>query len=87
MVNEYNNLITILLTKSLYADADYSHLTKEIESSPKAPKFKVGERIKISKYKNIFSKGCTRHSSREIFMIDFMLKTNPWTYKIKDLNK
>ena len=23
---------------------------------------------------------------REIFIIDSVLKTNPWTYKIKDLN-
>ena len=33
------------------------------------------------------SKGCTKNWSREIFIIDFVLKANPWTYKIKDLNK
>ena len=37
-------------------DPDYSDLTKEIESSYKAPKFKVGDRAKIIKYKNIFVK-------------------------------
>ena len=37
-------------------------------------------------YLNIFSKGYTKNWSREIFIIDFVLKTNPWTYEIKDLN-
>ena len=37
-------------------------------------------------YKNIFSKGYTKYLSKEIFVIDWLLKTNQWTYKIKDLN-
>ena len=45
---------------------------------PKAPKFKVNDRVRISKYKNIFSKGLTENWSREIFTIDSVLKTNPW---------
>ena len=36
-------------------------------------------------YKNIFSKGYTENWSRETFIIHF--KVNPWTYKIKDLNR
>ena len=36
--------------------------------------------------KNILKKGYTENWSREIFIIDSVLKTNPWTYKIKDLN-
>ena len=40
----------------------------------------------ITNYKNIFSKGYTEHWSIEIFIIDSVLKTNPWTFKIKDLN-
>ena len=49
-------------------------------------KFKVNDRVRITKYKNIFSKGYTENWSREIFIINSVLKTNPWTYKIKDLN-
>ena len=49
-------------------------------------KFKVNDRVRITKYKNIFSKGYTENWSREIFIIDSVLKTNPWTYKLKDLN-
>ena len=67
-------------------NADDSVLTKNIEANLKAPKFKVNDRVKINKYKNIFSKGNTKNWSREIFIIDSALKTNPWTCKIKDLN-
>ena len=56
---------------------DYSH---------KASKFKFGDSFKITTYKTIFSKCCTKKYSREIFAIDSVQKTNPWTYKIKDLN-
>ena len=64
----------------------YSALPKEMESSHKALPFKIGGRVKITKYKNIFSKGYTKHWSTEMFVIDSVLKTNPWTYQIKDLN-
>ena len=53
--------------------------------SHKIPKFKIGDRVRITKYKNIFSKCYTANWSREIFAIDLIMKTNPCTYKIKDL--
>ena len=37
-----------------------------------------------SKHRNVFSKGCTDNWSKEIFLIDSVLKTNPWNCKIKD---
>ena len=43
-------------------------------------------RVRITNYKNIFSKDYTENWSREIFIIDSVLKTNPLNYKIKDLN-
>ena len=66
--------------------SDYSALTKEIESSNKAPKFKVGDRFRIPSCKSIFSKFYRENWSREIFLIDSLLKYNPRTYKMKDLN-
>ena len=56
-----------------------------IETNSKAPKFKVNDRVRITKYKNIFSIGFSENWSREIFIIDSILKTNPWTYKLKGL--
>ena len=35
----------------------------------KDPKFKVCDRVRISKYKNIFGKGYTQNWSEEVFVI------------------
>ena len=43
-------------------------------------------RVGITKYMNIFSKDYTENWSREIFITDSVLKTNPSIYKIQDLN-
>ena len=40
--------------KAIYAD--YSAFPEEFESSHKVPKFKVADKVGITKYKNIFSK-------------------------------
>ena len=46
-------------------------LTEKIETNLIAPKFKVNDRVRIAEYKNIYTENC----SREIFIIDFVLKT------------
>ena len=51
------------------------------ETNSKAPKYKVNDRVRISKYKNIFSKSYTEKWSRKTFNIDSILKTIPWTDK------
>ena len=50
------------------------------------PKFKVGDRVRISKYKNIFAKGCTQNLSGEVFVVRKIKNTVPWAYMISDLN-
>ena len=52
----------------------------------KNPKFKVGDYVRISKYKNIFAKGYSPNWSEEIFVIKKIKNTVPWTYVINDLN-
>ena len=64
-------------------NADQSTLTEKIETNLKAPIFKVNDRVRITNYKNIFSKVYTENWSRKIYIIDSVLKTNPWTYKLK----
>ena len=50
------------------------------------PKFLVGEKVRISKYKRkVFDKGFTPNWTEEIFVIDEILNTNPVTYKLVDL--
>ena len=84
LVEQYNNTYHYYLNKKTI-NADYFALTEKIETNHKGPKFKVNDRVRITKYKNSFSKGYTENWSREIFIIDSVLKTNPWTYKSKDL--
>ena len=83
LVDQYNDNYHHSITKKSI-NADCSVLT--VETNAEAPKFKVDDGVRITKYKNIFSKGYTKNWSRKIFIIDSVLKTNPWTYKIKDLN-
>ena len=59
---------------------------KEI-SKNKSPKFKVGDKVRISKYKRkVFDKGYTSNWTEEVFVVDKIRYTNPVTYKIKDLD-
>ena len=39
------------------------------ESHEKDPKFKIGDHVRISKYKNIFAKGYTSNWSEEVFVV------------------
>ena len=61
-------------------------MTEKIEINSKVPKFRVNDRVRITKYRNFFSKYYTENWSREVFFIDSGLKTNPSTYYIKNLN-
>ena len=45
------------------------------------PKFKVGDHVRIYKYKNIFA-----NWSKEVFVIKKVKNTVPWTYVISELN-
>ena len=86
LVDQYNNTYHHCIGKKP-VNADYSTLNEIIEMNSKAPKLKVDDRITITKYKNIFDKGFIENWSKEIFIIDSDLKTNPWTCEIKDLNR
>ena len=76
----------ILLIKNLFMLIILLRL-KKFESNPETLKFKVNDRVRITKYKNIFSKGYTENLSREMFIMDSVLKTKPWSCKIKDLKR
>ena len=67
-----------------YIDSMELHSEKEVND--KDPKFKVGDHVRISKYKNIFAKGYTPNWSEEVFVIKKVKNTVPWTYVINDLN-
>ena len=56
------------------------------ESNKKDPKFRVGDNVRISKCKNVFSKGYIPNWSEEVFVVNKIQNTVPWTYLINDLN-
>ena len=53
-------------------DNTYYNIGKEVND--KDPKFKVGDPVRISKYKNIFAKGYTPNWSDKMLLIILMLK-------------
>ena len=85
VVNKYNNTkhstikikpIDVKNNKRVYTD----------EHNEKDSKFKVGDRVRISRYKNIFAKGYAPNWSSEIFIVDKTNDAVPYTYNLKDLN-
>ena len=86
IVNEYDDTFhrTIKMKPADVKDNAYIDFNKEIND--KDPKFKVGDHVRSSKYKNIFTKGYTPNWSEEVFVIKEVRKTVSWTYVISDLN-
>ena len=76
LVSQHNNTYHHSINKKP-VNVDYSAFIGQIGTNHKAPKFKVNERVRITRYKNIFSKGYTENWPREVFVIDSVLKTNP----------
>ena len=66
--------------------AEYNEIPVNEESNEKDPKFKVGDRVKISKLKNVFAKRYTPNWNEEIFVVKKIKNTVPWTNIINDLN-
>ena len=86
IVNKYNNTYhtTIKMKPVDVKDNTYIDFKKEVND--KNPKFKVGDHVRISKFKNIFAKGYMPNWSEEIFVIKKVKNTVSWTYIINYLN-
>ena len=59
---------------------------KKKKINDKGPKFKIGDHVRISKYKNIFAIGYAPNWSEEIFVVKKARNTVLWTYVVNDLN-
>ena len=55
-------------------------------SNMKKTTFKVNDDVRISKYKNAFSKGCKPNSAKEIIVIKQLKNASLWTCGIEDFN-
>ena len=63
-----------------------SYVEYNEDSNKNEPKYKVGDHVRISKYKNIFAKRYTPNWAEEFFIISKVKNTVPRTYAISDLN-
>ena len=57
LVNEYNNTYHRTIKMKPVDVKDNTSIDFEKEVNNKNPKFKTGDQVRISKYKNIFAKG------------------------------
>ena len=86
IVNEYNNTYHTTIKMKPIDVKDNTYINTSRKINYKDPKFKVGDRLRISKYKNIFAKEYMPNWSEEVFVIKKVQSTVPWTYVIDDLN-
>ena len=86
IVNKYNNTVHRTINMKPIDVKDNTYVDSKKEVNNKDPKFKVGDHIIISEYKNIFAKGYTPNRSEEVFIISKIKNKVPWTYVINDLN-
>ena len=77
IVNKYNNTYhrTIKMKPVDVKPSTYIDFTKE--NNKEGPKCKVGNHVRISKYKTIFAKGYVPNWSEEVFVIKKVKNTVP----------
>ena len=93
IVEEYNNRYhsTVKMTPkeaSKKTNESIAYLNSYHSGAPqrlKKPYFKIGDKVRISKYREIFDKSYKGNWSEELFVINKIQPTVPITYKIKDL--
>ena len=83
IVDKYNNTYHTTIKIKPIDVKDNTHINTSKKINNKDPKFKVGDHVRTSKYKNTFAKGYMPNWSEEVFLIK---NTIPWTYVINDLN-
>ena len=79
IVNKYSNTIHRTIKMKPIDVTDDSFVEHNEEFNKKGPKFKVGDHVRISKYKNIFAKGYVLNWSEEVFIVNKIKNTVPWT--------
>ena len=86
IVEKYNSTYHTSIKMKPVDVKDNTYIDFKKEVNDKNPKFKVGDHVRISKYKNIFAKGYMPNWSEEVFIIKKIKNTVPWKYVLNDLN-
>ena len=86
IINKYNNTVhkTIKIKPVDITGDSYAEYNEEFNE--KDTKFKVGDHVRISKYKNIFSKGYAPSWSVEVFVVSKIKNTVALTYVVCNLS-
>ena len=86
IVSKYNNTVQRTIKMKPVDVEDNTYVDSKREVSKTDPKFKVGDHIRISKYKIIFRKRYMPNWCKEVFVVSKIKNAVPWTYVINDLN-
>ena len=86
IVNEYNNIYHRIIKMKPVDIKDNTYIDFEKENNDKDPKFKIGDQVRFSRYKNIFTKRYIPNWSDKIFVVSKIKNTVSWTNIITDLN-
>lgn len=90
IINDYNDSFhrTIKMTPRSVNKTNEKRILKNSYHDNKRrlgkPKFKIGQEVRISRYKHIFSRGWESNFSNEIFKVSSINKKHPVTYILTD---
>ena len=84
IVNKHNNTYHRVNKRKKVNVKSSTNIDFNKENNKESPKFKIGDNVRISKYKNIFAKGYILNWTEEVFVIKKVKNTVPWTYVISD---
>ena len=77
ILNKHNNAVHRTIKMKPVDVISESYAEYNEDSNEKESKFKVGDHVRISKYKNIFAKGYTQNWSEEVFVVSKIKNTVP----------
>ena len=87
IVNKCNNTYHNTIKMKPIGIKSNTYISSSKEINDEDSKFKIGDIVRISKYKNIFSKGYVPYWSEEVFVITKVKNAIPWTYVFSDLKR
>ena len=86
IVNKYNNTYHRTIKMKPVDVKSNTYIDSSKKSNDEDPKFKIGDIVITSNYKNIFAKDYTPNWSEQAFVNKKVKNIVPWTYAINELN-
>jgi hypothetical protein len=86
--NRYHSTIKMTPVEASKKENKVQVLNSQVylQCGNKKPKFKVGDKVRISRIKALFEKGYLPNWSEALYVVHEVKKTNPYTYTVKDMN-